>query len=113
MTEPTPEIERKASHAAHDNCATATACYEWGFAQGWRSAMEAYRCWCGSPTGVRVPGDRSGVGCLANITHNWAAPVTPCSYTTSTADYCHAHNAPLADTEGRCEAVTGPAGGEG
>lgn len=61
-------------HTQHDNCVASDACYEWGFGCGWRSAMTAYRCWCGSPTGPRAPGDTNGVGCLADITHNWCAP---------------------------------------
>lgn len=40
-----------------------------------------------------------GLGCLDHIAHNW----TGCSYTTSTADYCHAHGGYLADPYGRCE----------
>lgn len=30
-------------------------------------------CWCGGEVGARVPGDHLGLGCLANITHNWLA----------------------------------------
>lgn len=30
----------------------------------------------------------------------------PCSYTTSTADYCHAHGGHLADSMGRCDRMT-------
>lgn len=31
------------------------------------------RCWCGSEVGARIPGDHLGLGCLANVTHNWTA----------------------------------------
>lgn len=30
-------------------------------------------CWCGGEVGARSPGDHLGLGCLANITHNWNA----------------------------------------
>lgn len=28
-------------------------------------------CWCGGDVGPREPGDADGVGCLADITHDW------------------------------------------
>jgi hypothetical protein len=31
------------------------------------------RCWCGGEVGPRVPGDELGLGCLANIMHDWRA----------------------------------------
>lgn len=30
-------------------------------------------CWCGGEVGARTPGDHLGLGCLADITHNWNA----------------------------------------
>jgi hypothetical protein len=30
-------------------------------------------CWCGGEVGARSPGDHLGLGCLANIMHNWTA----------------------------------------
>lgn len=30
------------------------------------------RCWCGGEVGPRTPGDVAGLGCLADITHDWA-----------------------------------------
>lgn len=56
-------------------------------------------CWCGGQVGARVPGDFRGVGCLDNISHNW----NPCSYTTSTADYCHAHGGHMSNPAGECD----------
>lgn len=46
----------------------------------WRSRADALiaaltgpRCWCGGEVGPRVPGDASGLGCLENINHDYAA----------------------------------------
>lgn len=68
---------RLTEHTPHDNCATSEPCYEWGFSNGWKAAMDAYKCWCGSLVGPRVPGDQRGVGCLADITHDWTGTRCP------------------------------------
>lgn len=28
-------------------------------------------CWCGGDVGLREPGDGRGLGCLANVYHDW------------------------------------------
>jgi hypothetical protein len=51
--------------------------------------------------GPREPGDALGLGCLTDITHNWHG--TDCTYTTSSADYCHTHDGHLASPSGECD----------
>lgn len=41
--------------------------------------------------------------------HRRSPSSEPCSYATSTADYCHAHDGHLADSGGRCD-VSNPPG---
>ena len=36
-----------------------------------------YACWCGGEVGPRIPGDEQGMGCQANIMHNWRACTCP------------------------------------
>lgn len=45
-----------------------------------------------------MPTHRRGAGCPGEGV---------CTYTTSTADYCHTHDAYLANADGRCEKATG------
>lgn len=45
-----------------------------------------------------MPTHRKGAGCPNEGV---------CTYTTGTADYCHTHDAYLANTDGRCEKATG------
>lgn len=36
-------------------------------------AIPGEKCWCGGAVGRREPGDENGLGCLADISHNWQA----------------------------------------
>lgn len=40
--------------------------------------------------------------------HRRSPSSEPCSYTTSTADYCHAHDGHLVDSDGHCDVVATP-----
>lgn len=42
---------------------------------------EEKRCWCGGEVGPRTPGDVAGLGCLADITHDWAWACRTCEDT--------------------------------
>lgn len=74
-----------------------------GYAPGCLACQEGTLppCWCGGNVGPREPGDALGLGCLTDITHNWHG--TDCTYTTSSADYCHTHDGHLASPSGECD----------